>query len=66
MMMMMYLFTTVPHPHGHWQLQELLGNQYIVFNVANLLNAADVYTMCKQWLCCQLYIDYFWDTGVTV
>ena len=23
----MYLFTTVPHPHGHWQLQELLGNQ---------------------------------------
>ena len=23
---MMYLFTTVPHPHGHWQLQELLGN----------------------------------------
>ena len=26
MMMMMYLFTTVPHPHGHWQLQELLGN----------------------------------------
>ena len=24
--MMMYLFTTVPHPHGHWQLQELLGN----------------------------------------
>ena len=24
----MYLFTTVPHPHGHWQLQELLGNSY--------------------------------------
>ena len=24
---MMYLFTTVPHPHGHWQLKELLGNQ---------------------------------------
>ena len=24
--MMMYLLTTVPHPHGHWQLQELLGN----------------------------------------
>ena len=22
----MYLVTTVPHPHGHWQLQELLGN----------------------------------------
>ena len=22
-----YLFATVPHPHGHWQLQELLGNQ---------------------------------------
>ena len=21
----MYLFTTVPHPHGHWQLQELFG-----------------------------------------
>ena len=25
--LMMYLFTTVPRPHGHWQLQELLGNQ---------------------------------------
>ena len=24
---MMYLATTVPHPHGHWQLQELLGNK---------------------------------------
>ena len=24
-------FTTVPHPHGHWQLQELLGN--INFNL---------------------------------
>ena len=23
----MYLFTTVPHPHGHRQLQELIGNQ---------------------------------------
>ena len=23
---MMYLFTIVPHPHGHWQPQELLGN----------------------------------------
>ena len=23
----MYLFTTLPHSHGHWQLQELLGNQ---------------------------------------
>ena len=22
---MMHLFTTVPHPHGHWPLQELLG-----------------------------------------
>ena len=22
-----YLFTTLPHPHGHWQLQELLGNR---------------------------------------
>ena len=21
-----YLCTTVPHPHGHWQLQELLGD----------------------------------------
>ena len=26
-MTLMYLFTTVPHPHGHWQLQELLGNR---------------------------------------
>ena len=24
----MYLFTTVPHPHGRCQLQELLGNQF--------------------------------------
>ena len=31
MMMTMYLFTTVPHPHGHWQLQELLGNNVHVF-----------------------------------
>ena len=23
----MYLFTTLPHPHGHWQLQGLLGNE---------------------------------------
>ena len=35
---MMYLFTTVPHPHGHWQLQELLGNllwsnKYYLYNV---------------------------------
>ena len=22
----MYQFTTLPHPHGRWQLQELLGN----------------------------------------
>ena len=22
----LYLFSTVPHPHGHWQLQALLGN----------------------------------------
>ena len=29
---MMYLFTTVPHPHGHWQLQELLGN-HIEINI---------------------------------
>ena len=28
--MMMYLFTTVPHPHGHWQLQELLGNGCVI------------------------------------
>ena len=25
---MMYLFTIVPHPHGHWQLQELRGNHH--------------------------------------
>ena len=24
--LLMHLFTTVPHPHGHRQLQELLGN----------------------------------------
>ena len=24
--MMMYLLTIVMHPHGHWQLQELLAN----------------------------------------
>ena len=27
MLVCMYLFTTLPHPQGHWQLQELLGNQ---------------------------------------
>ena len=27
----MYLFTTVPHPHGHWQLQELLGNRHVLY-----------------------------------
>ena len=26
----MYLLTTLPHPHGHWQLQELLGNHLVV------------------------------------
>ena len=26
MFVQMYHFTTVSHPHGHWQLQELLGN----------------------------------------
>ena len=24
----LYRFTTQPHPHGHWQLQELLRNRY--------------------------------------
>ena len=28
---MMYLFTIVPHPHGHWQLQELPGNQCLLY-----------------------------------
>ena len=28
----MYLFTTVPYPHGHWQLQELLGNTSLRVN----------------------------------
>ena len=30
----MYRFTTVPHPHGHWQLQELLGNTGVLDNKA--------------------------------
>ena len=34
--MMMYLFTTVPHPHGHWQPQELFGNQKI-YGLADVL-----------------------------
>ena len=29
----MYLLTTVLHPHGHWQLQELLGNQNFIHEV---------------------------------
>ena len=29
----MYLFTTVPHPHGHWQLQELLGNIFAIWGI---------------------------------
>ena len=24
-----YLFTTQPHPPGHWELQELLGNHIL-------------------------------------
>ena len=31
MMMMLYLFTTVPHPHGHWQLQEILGDADVIY-----------------------------------
>ena len=30
---MMYLFTAVPHAHGHWQLQELRGNPYPIWIV---------------------------------
>ena len=30
---MMYLFTTVPHPHGYWQLQELLKNIQHLYNM---------------------------------
>ena len=51
-MMMMYLFTTVPHPHGHWQLQELLGNQEQYYN----------WVAPDQWFCLQNEIIYFWDT----
>ena len=29
-----YLFTTVPHPHGHWQIQELLGNMKDVYTTS--------------------------------
>ena len=25
-----YLFVTLPYPHGHWQLKEILVNQHIV------------------------------------
>ena len=41
---MMYLFTTVPHPHGHWRLKELLGN--------NLLNLyyEFYFSSCRQWV----------------
>ena len=31
----MGLFTTVPHPDGHWQLQELLGNLVLNLTVSN-------------------------------
>ena len=34
----MYLFTPVLHPHGHWQLQELLGNNII----GNVRDSSDV------------------------
>ena len=33
---MMYLFTTVTHPHGRWQLQELLGNCYRMYSMHTL------------------------------
>ena len=29
---MMYLLTTIPHPHGHWRLQELLRNRVLAFS----------------------------------
>ena len=42
---MMYLFTTVPHPHGHWQLQDLLGNHRITIGAANYF-----ITKSNKWL----------------
>ena len=33
-------FITVPHPHGHWQLQQLLGN-YLTINVQMCLDIPD-------------------------
>ena len=41
---MMHLFTTVPHPHGHWQLQEILGKQLLNNIIIQLLNLLFIYT----------------------
>ena len=43
-MYMMYLFTTVPHPHGHWQLQELLGNH--IYGRIYTLTIYVIYKVC--------------------
>ena len=40
-----YLFTTVLHPHGHWQLQELLGNQ-VVNTTASEYNFKRQFSTC--------------------
>ena len=32
----LYHFTTLPHPHGHWQLQEIRGNLYSRYNFKHI------------------------------
>ena len=43
---MMYLFITVPHPHGHWQLQKLLGNNYVVIVVKHIIIEYNIVVKC--------------------
>ena len=43
-MYVMYLLTTLPHPHKHWQLQELLGNQCVYSCVYAVVYLHRVYT----------------------
>ena len=51
-LMMMLLFTTVTHPHGHWQLQELLGNTMHVYHVNTCVQDwSSTYWLVKVVVC---------------
>ena len=45
------VYTSVPHPHGHWPLQELSGNQYCVLH-SFLLQTS------KKFVCMKLSLEH--------